>query len=81
MYLFPFDSLPKYLWVPSRFLDNELKRAFVHFNERRIPVEYKTVIRVCCAMQKNKRANEGGSLSVKLQTEEQWEGTFIAHKG
>ncbi|XP_015674243.1 myotubularin-related protein 11 [Protobothrops mucrosquamatus] len=30
-------SLPKYLWVPSRFLDNELKRAFVHFNERRIP--------------------------------------------
>ncbi|XP_053225358.1 myotubularin-related protein 11 [Podarcis raffonei] len=30
-------SLPKYLWVPSWFLDNELKRAFVHFNERRIP--------------------------------------------
>ncbi|XP_070622634.1 myotubularin-related protein 11 isoform X2 [Erythrolamprus reginae] len=30
-------SLPKYLCVPSRFLDNELKRAFVHFNERRIP--------------------------------------------
>ncbi|XP_053134260.1 myotubularin-related protein 11 isoform X2 [Hemicordylus capensis] len=30
-------SLPKYLWVPSQFLDNELKRAFVHFNERRIP--------------------------------------------
>ncbi|XP_063173187.1 myotubularin-related protein 11 isoform X2 [Candoia aspera] len=30
-------SLPKYLWVPSRFLDNELKRVFVHFNERRIP--------------------------------------------
>lgn len=30
-------SLPKYLWVPSRFLDNELKRAFVHFNESRIP--------------------------------------------
>ncbi|XP_042296751.1 myotubularin-related protein 11 [Sceloporus undulatus] len=30
-------SLPKYLWVPSQFLDNELKRTFVHFNERRIP--------------------------------------------
>ncbi|XP_067328463.1 myotubularin-related protein 11 [Anolis sagrei] len=30
-------SLPKYLWVPGRFLDNELKRTFVHFNERRIP--------------------------------------------
>ncbi|XP_072839944.2 myotubularin-related protein 11 isoform X3 [Pogona vitticeps] len=30
-------SLPKYLLVPSRSLDNELKRAFVHFNERRIP--------------------------------------------
>ncbi|XP_061461876.1 myotubularin-related protein 11 isoform X2 [Rhineura floridana] len=30
-------SLPKYLWVPGRFLDIELKRAFVHFNERRIP--------------------------------------------
>uniref|UniRef100_A0A8C8RL28 Myotubularin related protein 11 n=1 Tax=Pelusios castaneus TaxID=367368 RepID=A0A8C8RL28_9SAUR len=30
-------SLPKYLWVPSRLLDNELKRAFAHFNARRIP--------------------------------------------
>ncbi|XP_060113259.1 myotubularin-related protein 11 [Heteronotia binoei] len=30
-------GLPKYLWVPSGFLDNELKRAFVHFNGRRIP--------------------------------------------
>ncbi|XP_034612347.1 myotubularin-related protein 11 isoform X3 [Trachemys scripta elegans] len=30
-------SLPKYLWVPSRLLDNELKRAFGHFNARRIP--------------------------------------------
>ncbi|XP_077175386.1 myotubularin-related protein 11 isoform X2 [Paroedura picta] len=30
-------SLPKYLWVPSGFLDNELKRACVHFNGRRIP--------------------------------------------
>ncbi|XP_054854919.1 myotubularin-related protein 11 isoform X2 [Eublepharis macularius] len=30
-------SLPKYLWVPKGFLDNELKRAFVHFNGRRIP--------------------------------------------
>ncbi|KAL8184854.1 UNVERIFIED_CONTAM: hypothetical protein K2H54_030875 [Gekko kuhli] len=30
-------SLPKYLWVPNGFLDNELKRAFVHFNGRRIP--------------------------------------------
>ncbi|KAJ6652445.1 hypothetical protein lerEdw1_011563 [Lerista edwardsae] len=33
----PLRSLPKYLWVPSRFLDNELKRAFAHFNESRIP--------------------------------------------
>ncbi|XP_067425547.1 myotubularin-related protein 11 [Emydura macquarii macquarii] len=30
-------SLPKYLWVPSRLLDNELKRAFAHFNARRVP--------------------------------------------
>nr|XP_056708870.1 myotubularin-related protein 11 [Euleptes europaea] len=30
-------SLPKYLWVPKGFLDNELKKAFVHFNGRRIP--------------------------------------------
>ncbi|XP_044847103.1 myotubularin-related protein 11 isoform X3 [Mauremys mutica] len=30
-------ALPKYLWVPSRLLDNELKRAFGHFNARRIP--------------------------------------------
>ncbi|XP_019411714.1 PREDICTED: myotubularin-related protein 11 isoform X1 [Crocodylus porosus] len=30
-------SLPRYLWVPSQLLDNELKRAFAHFNQRRIP--------------------------------------------
>uniref|UniRef100_A0A8D0G1U8 Myotubularin related protein 11 n=1 Tax=Sphenodon punctatus TaxID=8508 RepID=A0A8D0G1U8_SPHPU len=30
-------SLPKYLWVPALLLDNELKRAFAHFNERRVP--------------------------------------------
>ncbi|KAJ7307181.1 hypothetical protein JRQ81_009168 [Phrynocephalus forsythii] len=30
-------SLPKYMPVPCRTLDNELKRAFVHFTERRIP--------------------------------------------
>ncbi|XP_067169606.1 myotubularin-related protein 11 [Apteryx mantelli] len=30
-------SLPKYLWVPSRLLDKDLKRAFAHFEERRVP--------------------------------------------
>ncbi|XP_030042830.1 myotubularin-related protein 11 isoform X2 [Microcaecilia unicolor] len=30
-------SLPKYLTVPSRLLDTELKRTFAHFSEGRIP--------------------------------------------
>ncbi|NWI16904.1 MTMRB protein, partial [Crypturellus soui] len=30
-------SLPRYLWVPGRLLDKDLKRAFVHFEERRVP--------------------------------------------
>ncbi|XP_064355149.1 myotubularin-related protein 11 isoform X1 [Dromaius novaehollandiae] len=30
-------SLPKYLWVPGRLLDKDLKRAFAHFEERRVP--------------------------------------------
>nr|XP_033780506.1 myotubularin-related protein 11 [Geotrypetes seraphini]XP_033780508.1 myotubularin-related protein 11 [Geotrypetes seraphini] len=30
-------SLPKYLMVPSRLLDTELKRTFAHFSEGRIP--------------------------------------------
>uniref|UniRef100_A0A8C6YUA1 Myotubularin related protein 11 n=1 Tax=Nothoprocta perdicaria TaxID=30464 RepID=A0A8C6YUA1_NOTPE len=30
-------SLPRYLWVPGRLLDKDLKRAFAHFEERRVP--------------------------------------------
>ncbi|NXD88046.1 MTMRB protein, partial [Halcyon senegalensis] len=30
-------SLPQYLWVPSGLLDHDLKRIFVHFEERRVP--------------------------------------------
>ncbi|NWY07161.1 MTMRB protein, partial [Nothoprocta ornata] len=30
-------SLPRYLWVPSRLLDKDLKRVFAHFEERRVP--------------------------------------------
>ncbi|NWW78224.1 MTMRB protein, partial [Climacteris rufus] len=30
-------SLPRYLWVPSRLLDHDLKRTFAHFQERRVP--------------------------------------------
>ncbi|NXG43762.1 MTMRB protein, partial [Psilopogon haemacephalus] len=30
-------SLPRYLWVPSGLLDHDLKRIFVHFEERRVP--------------------------------------------
>ncbi|NWV82841.1 MTMRB protein, partial [Dasyornis broadbenti] len=30
-------SLPQYLWVPSGLLDHDLKRAFGHFQERRVP--------------------------------------------
>lgn len=37
--LFPI-SLPKFIVVPQKVLDTELKKSFAHFNEGRIPVSF-----------------------------------------
>lgn len=32
------DSLPRFMAVPQKVFDTELKKSFAHFNEGRIPV-------------------------------------------